>query len=75
MGMRRKPTDPLRRILGESFDPRTGRLIEHLDCGHDQAQRQDIFGPTNAYRRRCRACGREARARPDEKPDENSTQS
>lgn len=29
---------------------------EVLECGHEQRQKTDIYGPTNAYRRRCRQC-------------------
>ncbi len=33
-----------------------GTIIEVLECGHEQAERQDIYGATNAYRRKCRNC-------------------
>jgi len=31
---------------------------EVLECGHIQLPVSDIYGETNAYRRRCRACQR-----------------
>jgi hypothetical protein len=31
-------------------------LYEHLECGHYQPPVSDIYGETNAYRRRCRQC-------------------
>ena len=31
-------------------------VYEILECGHRVRERQDIFGPTNAYARRCRFC-------------------
>lgn len=46
---------PLRKIVSRYSDG--VRLIEVLECGHHVRQKQDIYGPTNAYRRRCRFCG------------------
>lgn len=31
--------------------------IEVLECGHEQLRKQDMYGYTNAYRRRCKKCG------------------
>ena len=60
---------PLRRILFTAVlaleDPaqagREGRayregIKEVYECGHAYPQKSDIYGPTNAYRRRCRGC-------------------
>lgn len=60
---------PLRRVLFTAMlaieDPaqagREGRayreaIQEVYECGHAFPQKSDIYGPTNAYRRRCRAC-------------------
>lgn len=44
---------PLRKIVAEEGSS------ELLECGHRQRRKHDIFGPTNAYRRRCRQCRRE----------------
>lgn len=33
---------------------------ERLECGHIVVQKRDMIGPTNAYRRRCGKCAREA---------------
>ncbi|MHA2279581.1 MAG: hypothetical protein ACXAC5_01635 [Promethearchaeota archaeon] len=46
---------PLKRIV--DWRAKNGRVIEVLECGHEQAQLKDARGPTNAFRRRCRACG------------------
>ena len=51
----RKNTNPLRAIVATEHDE-CGARIEVLECGHKQRQRQDMIGPTNAYRRRCRHC-------------------
>ena len=51
----RTPLAPLRTIVDERNDEH-GRIIEVLECGHEQPQKQDIYGPTNASRRRCRRC-------------------
>lgn len=51
-----KKLAPLRRIT-DYFTPVTGgRMIEVLECGHQQSRKEDIYGPTNAYRRRCHRC-------------------
>lgn len=41
---------PLRKIV-----EREG-MREVLECGHVVRQREDLAGPTNAFRRRCRQC-------------------
>ena len=56
---------PLRKIMETRLDDKTRRVVEILECGHEQKQKMDAFGPTNAYRRRCRQC---AAAQPEEKP-------
>lgn len=48
---------PLRRIVVHDFSD--GCHWEVLECGHRQLARQDIAGPTNAYRRRCKKCKQE----------------
>lgn len=32
------------------------RRFEELECGHIIREKTDMYGPTNAYRRRCRYC-------------------
>jgi hypothetical protein len=54
---------PLRRVTHAVIDERTGALKEKLECGHIIGRKQDIFGYTNAARRRCRYCAREAAAK------------
>jgi hypothetical protein len=51
---------PLRRIVDRHMN-QYGATVEVLECGHEQREKQDIYGPTNAYRRRCRQCAKEAR--------------
>lgn len=60
MGMRdKKKLAPLRKVLGlvtvwlSDVDS-----VEHelYECGHHAPRKQDIYGPTNAYRRRCHSC-------------------
>jgi len=53
--MTKKPLAPLRTIVDERNDGH-GRIIEVLECGHEQPRKNDIYGPTNALRRRCRRC-------------------
>lgn len=59
MQKRKVNRHPLRRVVGERYDQRTGRIIETLECGHEVPRKQDIIGETNAVRRRCRRCGAE----------------
>jgi hypothetical protein len=48
---------PLRKIVGYDGDEKYPALIyELLECGHKMLPRGDMFGETNAYRRRCRKC-------------------
>lgn len=58
--------DPLAKIIEVGFQ-RIGvseigveyrRRRERLLCGHYVRIKQDIFGETNATRRRCRECGK-----------------
>ena len=50
---------PLRKIVRRFWGGQNGNLpMEELECGHTQMQKQDIIGPTNAYRRRCKKCGK-----------------
>lgn len=53
---------PLRKIV-EYQEIQVGRIgtviHELLECGHLVLPKQDIFGPTNAVRRRCRHCVKE----------------
>lgn len=46
---------PLRRIVSEGANEH-GVATETLECGHTIRRKSDIYGPTNAYRRRCRHC-------------------
>ena len=46
---------PLRRVVAEGVNEH-GVQTETLDCGHVIHRKQDAFGHTNAYRRRCRHC-------------------
>ena len=58
-----KQLGPLRRVVDE-FNDDNGVHRERLECGHVINRKQDIYGHTNAYRRRCRHCrdGREPHA-------------
>lgn len=49
---------PPRKIV--STDYRGGIPWETLECGHEQAAKRDLMGFTNAVRRRCHYCKREA---------------
>lgn len=52
---RRANRKPLRKVMSQYYDG--GRaLMEVLECGHEQRQKSDAIGPTNAYARRCRQC-------------------
>jgi hypothetical protein len=53
---------PLRLVVDWFNDPETGAQKERLECGHVITRKQDIYGYTNAVRRRCRHCAREAEA-------------
>jgi hypothetical protein len=60
MGLR-ESKGPLRAIIGYVEVPivegsRWTVIRERLECGHVVNIRQDIIGPTNAHRRRCRRC-------------------
>lgn len=46
---------PLRRVVSEGANE-YGVATETLECGHTVRRKNDIYGPTNAYRRRCRHC-------------------
>lgn len=48
---------PLRKVV-RCFTTEAGVERERLECGHVINRKQDIYGPTNAYRRRCRKCAR-----------------
>ena len=57
--MRERVKAPLRAIIHEEPGPvGSYTIVEVLECGHQVRQRNDIFGPTNAYRRRCSKCAR-----------------
>jgi len=47
--------NPLRLIVSTRANE-YGAILEVLECGHEQHQKHDHIGPTNAYRRRCRRC-------------------
>ena len=73
---RKLNTDPLRKIVEIVFEPMKdihgNPLIIHgdemqqrrelLECGHKVRVKQDIYGETNATRRRCRQCGKQNKA-------------
>lgn len=50
--------DPLRKIV-DGYRTCGGIWMEILECGHEQAQKHDLMGPTNAVRRRCWRCAKE----------------
>lgn len=50
---------PLRKIVAEGVNEHGGQT-ETLECGHTILRKQDLMGPTNAARRRCRKCKKEA---------------
>ena len=53
---------PLRKIIKRTTEyEKIGmfeypRYYEYLECGHRIKEKSDFYGPTNAYRRRCRKC-------------------
>lgn len=50
---------PLRRIVGHMPNPDFPSLtVEILECGHWQRPVTDFYGETNAYKRRCKKCGK-----------------
>lgn len=60
---------PLRKVIGhiqiEAGEFRGEMLYythELLECFHHQPQKEDIYGPTNAARRRCLQCQKEEQA-------------
>ena len=57
----KRNTGPLRKIVGHVQIQFLGVMVwrEQLECGHLVVERQDIYGPTNASRRRCRKCQQE----------------
>ena len=59
---------PLRKVVKNIDNPAGDRLTpwELLECGHSQPMVQDMIGPTNAYRRRCRGCHANALKAPAE---------
>lgn len=57
---------PLRAVVS-SYLNEHGVVIERLECGHEQHQKHDHMGPTNAYRRRCRFCARTEQIAPEVK--------
>jgi len=53
---------PLRKIVGYERN-QVGSEIDVLECGHKVHRKHDIYGPTNAIRRRCRQCYAEGQRR------------
>lgn len=62
---------PLRKVIGHiqieaGYHEATCMTLyythELLECFHHQMQKQDIYGPTNATKRRCHACVKEEQA-------------
>lgn len=47
---------PLRKVIGYVDVDGNGWIKEKLECGHIVGIKQDIYGATNAYRRRCKQC-------------------
>lgn len=53
---------PLRKVIDTvAATTRSGftRMFDVLECGHVNRVPTDIYGETNAYRRRCSKCRRE----------------
>ena len=50
---------PLRKIIAEGVNEHGGQT-ETLECGHTIRRKQDLMDPTNAVRRRCWKCKKEA---------------
>lgn len=46
---------PLREVTSQVRNS-YGTVLDVLSCGHKVRQAQDIIGPVNRYRRRCRIC-------------------
>lgn len=55
MASKPKNLGPLRKIVSEGANEH-GVHTETLECGHTIHRKQDIYGYTNAFRRRCRHC-------------------
>lgn len=54
-----KETRPLRKIIGHARLALTGTftaIYEVYECGHIRLPKMDIYGETNASRRRCYKC-------------------
>lgn len=49
---------PLRKVMSEGVNEH-GVQTETLECGHTIRRKKDLFGHTNAFRRRCRHCKKE----------------
>jgi hypothetical protein len=65
-----KIVPPLRRIIdrpmvsiGNDGETEFFKQKELLECGHIQSPKQDIYGETNATRRRCFQCLKEKEAK------------
>ena len=61
--VRARTLGPLRAVIAE-FTEDNGIQRERLECGHVINRKQDVFGHTNAYRRRCRYCRATTRPTP-----------
>lgn len=67
---RKLNTDPLRKVVDHahyvdvSSTPGQEMILRHelLECGHAILPKHDIYGETNATRRRCRKCRKDAQA-------------
>ena len=62
--------DPLRKIVGTVYLPLvdgsdTTFRHEQLECGHAMLPKSDMFGETNASRRRCWKCAKEQEMKSD----------
>lgn len=51
-------TGPLRKVV--SVQQTGGTPLETLECGHTILAKRDLMGVTNAFRRRCWMCKKEA---------------
>lgn len=61
LGVLRKVVDCYAKVIHVTVDGiEATAQYERLECGHEQRRKEDICGPTNANRRRCRQCRPEA---------------
>jgi hypothetical protein len=52
-----KAKHPLRKVIARIQHPEIpSSMVELYECGHYRFPKQDIYGETNANRRRCHKC-------------------